>query len=83
MARCWCGCVAVHGSAAPLFCTPAPAAAWQAHCVVAGRVSRLACDAGPELEYETLLAQHRRQFRPHAEDAVRDPPRISAARAVA
>ena len=62
--------------AAPLFCTPARAAAWQALCPSPAALLGLACDAEPELDAKTLLARRDASFARTQKHYYVDPPRI-------
>ncbi|TKJ82782.1 aminotransferase [Pseudomonas koreensis] len=61
---------------APLFCTPAHAAAWQALCPSPAALLGLACDAEPELDAKTLLERRDASFARTQKHYYVDPPRI-------
>lgn len=61
---------------APLFCTPAQAAAWQALCPSPAALLGLACDAEPELDAKTLLERRDASFARTQKHYYVDPPRI-------
>jgi len=61
---------------APLFCSPARAAAWQALCPSPAALLGLACDAEPELDAKTLLERRDASFARTQKHYYVDPPRI-------
>ncbi|UVK88757.1 aminotransferase [Pseudomonas sp. B21-051] len=61
---------------APLFCSPARAAAWQALCPSPATLLGLACDAEPELDAKTLLERRNASFARTQKHYYVDPPRI-------
>ncbi|MBC3269495.1 aminotransferase [Pseudomonas sp. SWRI81] len=63
-------------AAAPLFCTPSRAPAWQALCPSPAALLGLACDAEPELDGKTLLERRAASFARTQKHYYADPPRI-------
>ncbi|MFJ2287924.1 aminotransferase [Pseudomonas iridis] len=61
---------------APLFCTPSHAPAWQSLCPSPAAFLGLACDAEPELDWQTLLERRDASFARTQKHYYVDPPRI-------